>query len=338
MTKQRVLTIILTMLAALCISLLIFTLACCRIGHRSRSIPSNGTVFVGRGLLSDRESKVIIYDNAAYIGRGRESLFTRFALSFDSNYGVYMLIPMNSFAGRIYPQAVIFRRCGAMHLVEGSTSDDFRGPSVRLHGFRWGISRFGRLSGVEIDRLDMPTNLEISENILKFDSPHRRVILEQSGFEQRFMGSYINLEHWRFASAGEFDFRVRSHGGYPVFCNSGTLKRFTVSSKLSTSYASLTVAEGQPAEFANFRIEDNILRWDYMPKTSYSTCLRYGAWFSGPAMWFMGLETGKHTFTITAHGRQQTIDGVITIPQSSTVTLQIKKCHDGTISFVQVVS
>ena len=360
MTKRLIHKIITVLAVAVLVLPIIFVLGGCNGTPKSEPIPVDGTVFAGRHRDGDA-TVVVIYDGAAYIGYLRERAgyatfpdrFSRLTLAFDGN--IYRVTNMSSLwpsaiMHGAYPQGLVFNEDGTMSWVSVMSSSPILGSSVTLDGIRWPTSSFTRLDNVDVEKLgDSPANLRIENNILYFESLYERVFVEQAGENELFgfgANSPIDLTYWNFTSPGEFEFRLRSLGGYPTFDADGYLKRLTVSSDLSSFYANIVVAKGeQVASPSNLRITSRTtfdgrewldVRWDRVPYASrYTTDGGFGnvdTWASVGGVSELG--AGRHTVAIVAHRDRAVINGVITFfPSSEPATLTLRIYRDGTFSY-----
>jgi len=333
----------------------------------SEQIPANGTVFVGNNAVA-----IVIYDNTAYIGYHRETAgyatfedrFTKLTLAFDGN--IYRVTNMSSlWASAVmhdsYPQGLIFHKDGSLSWVSALSYSGYRGPSVRLDGIRWPIYRLTRLDNINVDKLeDLPTNLRIENLTLNFDSLNRHVFVEQTGVNKTsgFGTDSIDLTKWEFASPGEYQFRLRSLGGFPTYDENGYLKSITVSSDLSSSYINFTVALGTRLTTPNLRVIKHdyfpnliVMEWDPVPNADWYCFLKErekGTSGSTLTITHLGslpgtvdpfnnnnLRVGTHTYTVTAKSFQRSvIDGMITFfPSSKMASIKLTINRNGTFSY-----
>jgi hypothetical protein len=330
----------------------------------------NGTVFGGREYASDA-TVVVIYDDAAYIGYHKEKetpgyaefsdRFARLTLAFDGY--IYKVTNMSSlWASAVmhsaYPQGLVFNKDGSMSWISPISSSDYKGPSITLDGIKWPVSSFTRLDNVEVDKLEnSPVNVRIEGTTLYFESTDSHVFIEQTGENEStgFGTNPIDLTSWNFTSAGEFQFRLRSLGGFPTYDENGYLKRLIVSSDLSASYANFVVALGeQLATPTNLRVvrSDNYpgsidMRWDPVPNADwYYLPLEGGGYFSNADPWkglgylpgagnvYNSLSVGTHTFTVVAERRREVIDRMITFfPSSVPASLILTINKNGSFSY-----
>ena len=332
----------------------------------SEPIPADGTVFVGGYRDFDGNAiVVVVYDDAIYIGYKKQKggggyatfqdRFSRLTLTFDGQ--IYRVTNASSLWASAwmhgaYPRGLIFNEDGTMSWISPISFSGYKGHSITLDGIRWPVSHFTRLDNVEVDKLeDSPSNLRINDNILFFDSLHKKVFVEQTG-ENVLFGfgeNPIDLTRWNFSNPGNFVFRLRSLGGYPIYDEDGNLKKLIVSSGLSSSYASLVIALGeQVATPTNLRITERPynpgfldIQWDPVPNaTSYRVggFGNSGTWASVGALPNSGhhnpLRVGNHTLTVVAHRSRDVVNGVMTFfPSSEPATLILTIYRNGTFSY-----
>jgi hypothetical protein len=333
-----------------------------RYSVKSETIPMNGTVFVGREY-SGNAIVVVIYENTAYIGYHKEKettgyatlkdRFTRLTLVFDGY--IYKVTNWSSLWASAwmhdaYPQGLVFNEDGSMSWVSPVSFSGYKGPSVTLDGIQWPFSSFTRLDNLDVDKQEAPVNLRIENLTLNFDSLNRHVYIEQSGETEMsdFGMESIDLTNWNFKSAGVYQFKLRSLGGYPTYDEKGYLKKLTVSSDLSVSYVNLVVELGkQLATPTNLRIVERAhlpgfidIRWDPVPDAdSYTVSNGFGntgTWASLgylPGTHSNTLSVGIHKLTVVAHRRREVIDGIITFFPSSEASLILTINSNGTFSY-----
>jgi len=341
---------------------------------KSESIPENGTVFVGRNY-DENATVVVIYNDAAYIGYYKEKettgyatfedRFSRLTLAFEGN--IFKVTNASSLWASAwmhdyYPQGLVFNKDGSMTWVSALSSSDYKGPYIKTKdGIKWPIWEFTKLDSVDIVNLkDAPTNLRIENLFLNFDSSNQYNFIEQTGENNKtgFGKGSIDLKDWNFTSAGNYQFRLRSLGGYPTYDDNGYLKSITVSSDLSASYANFVVALGAKLATPNLRVVRHdyfpnllVMEWDPVPNAdgysylkkgepgSSGTTLTISHWGSLPGTvdpyGHKNLSVGTHTRTVIAECyKKKVIDGSITFFPSSemaSITLTINK--NGTFSY-----
>ena len=214
---------------------------------------------------------------------------------------------------------------------------------------------------MEIDKLeDIPANLRIENLKLYYESANSSVFIEQTGENEKtgFGTDSIDMTKWEFTSAGEYQFRLRSLGGFPTYDEDGYFKKLIVSGDLSASYANFVVALGGRLATPNLRVVRHdyfpnliVMEWDPVPNADWYSFLKKGeAGTNGSTLTLThlgslpgtvdpyghkNLNAGAHTFTVTAESFQRTvIDGMITFfPSSEMTSLKLTINKNGTFSY-----
>ena len=340
---------------------------------KSEPIPENGTVFVGREYANNA-TIVVFYDDAAYVGYHKENekngyaefqgRFARLTLAFDGR--IFRITNASSLWASAwmhdsYPQGFVFNEDGSMSWVSPLSFSSYKGPSIKHDGIKWPVYGFTPLENIEVDKLEnIPTNLKIENFILNFESKDSDVFIEQTGENEKtgFGTDAIDLTKWEFTSAGEYQFRLRSLGGFPTYDENGYLKKLTVSSDLSASYVNFVVALGARLATPNLRIVRHdyfpnliVMEWDPVPNADWYSFLKereIGTSGSTLTITHLGslpdtvdpynnknLSVGTHTYTVTAESFQRTvIDEMITFfPSSEMASLTLTINRNGTFSY-----